>query len=112
LILVKEFAVKKAICTLLALFAVSQIGTAVAGDPAAENKAKTLCGGCHGPQGISTNPLWPNLAGQKDQYLAKSMQDYKAGLRNDPNMTALAQTLSDDEIVKLAAYYAALPPMP
>ena len=77
---------------------------------AAADKAKSLCSGCHGPNGISTNPIWPNLAGQKDQYLAKTMQDYKSGQRNDPNMTAMAQTLSDAEIAALASYYAALPP--
>lgn len=84
-------------------------GEAFADAMAAADKAKTLCAGCHGPNGISTNPIWPNLAGQKDQYLAKTMRDYKSGQRNDPNMNALAQTLSDEEIAALATYYAALP---
>ena len=29
----------------------------------------TLCAACHGPKGISSNPLWPNLAGQQQKYL-------------------------------------------
>lgn len=82
-----------------------------AGDPkAAENQAKTLCAGCHGPNGVSMNPLWPNLAGQQDQYLIKSMQDYRNGVRNDPIMAPLAQTLTDEAIVDLAAYFSRLPP--
>lgn len=83
---------------------------AAADSLAATEKAKTLCAGCHGPTGISTNPLWPNLAGQKAEYLAKTMRDYQSGQRQDPNMTALAGTLSAEEISALAAYYASLDP--
>lgn len=85
---------------------VSQAGDA----KAAETQAKTLCAGCHGPNGVSMNPLWPNLAGQQDQYLIKSMQDYRNGVRNDPIMAPLAQTLTDEAIADLAAYYTSLPP--
>jgi cytochrome c553 len=81
-----------------------------AGDPkAATEKAETLCAGCHGPEGISTNPLWPNLAGQKEQYFIKTLKEYRDRTRPDPNMAALAQGLSDREIEDLAAYYAGLP---
>ncbi len=95
---------------LLALCLTFPIGSQ-AGDPkAAESQAKTLCAGCHGPNGVSMNPLWPNLAGQQDQYLIKSMQDYRNGVRNDPIMAPLAQTLTDEAIADLAAYFTSLPP--
>jgi cytochrome c553 len=82
-----------------------------AGDAkAAEPQASTLCAGCHGPMGVSSNPLWPNLAAQKEQYLIKQMTDYKAGRRSDPVMGPLAQTMDDKAIEDFAAYYAALPP--
>ena len=82
-----------------------------AGDAkAAEAQATTLCAGCHGPRGISSNPLWPNLAGQQEQYLIKQMKDYKEGRRADPVMAPLAVTLDETTIENLAAYYAALPP--
>ncbi len=82
-----------------------------AGDPrAAEPQASTLCAGCHGPKGISSNPLWPNLAGQQEQYLIKTMTDYKEGRREDAVMGPLAQTMDDKAIEDFAAYYAALPP--
>lgn len=92
-----------------AAFALTNISVSVAADADAKIKAKTVCAGCHGPNGISTNPLWPNLAGQKDQYLIKAMKEYRDGARPDPNMAALAQGLTDDEIASLAAFYAALP---
>jgi cytochrome c553 len=93
-----------AIAMTVATMAVAQAGDA----NAAKGKAETLCAGCHGPDGISTNPIWPNLAGQKEQYLAKALADYKAGKRTDPTMAPLAKMLGDDEIQNLAAYYAGL----
>jgi cytochrome c553 len=75
----------------------------------AEQTAKNLCAGCHGPVGVSTNPLWPNIAGQKDQYAAKQLRAFRDGTRQDPNMNGLSQTLTDAQIDALAAYYAKLP---
>ena len=75
----------------------------------AEQTAKNLCAGCHGPNGISTNPLWPNLAGQKAEYTAKQLRAYRDGTRDDPNMFGLSQTLTDAQIEALAAYYAKQP---
>ncbi len=74
---------------------------------AAEQQAQTLCAACHGPQGISSNPLWPNLAGQQEAYLAKSIKDYQSGARNDPSMSPIAQMLSEQDIANLAAYFSA-----
>jgi cytochrome c553 len=79
--------------------------SAMAGDPNPANIAKTVCAGCHGPEGISTNPLWPNLAGQKELYLSKAINDYRSGARKDPVMGPLAQGLSDRDVEELAAYY-------
>jgi len=75
----------------------------------AEQTAKNLCAGCHGPNGISTNPLWPNLAGQKADYTAKQLRAYRDGTRPDPNMFGISQTLTDAQIEALAAYYAKQP---
>ena len=97
------------ISVVAAAIAITSMSVAQAGDPtAAADKAKTVCAGCHGPEGISTNPLWPNLAGQKEQYFIKTLKEYRDGTRPDPNMAALAQGLSDREIEDLAAYYAGL----
>ncbi len=81
---------------------------AVAGD-AEKGKAKAaVCVACHGVDGISPNPQWPNLAGQKDQYLIKQMKAFRDGERNDPVMSPMAAGLSDEDIENLAAYYAGL----
>ena len=82
--------------------------SAMAGDPNPANIAKTVCAGCHGPEGISTNPLWPNLAGQKDQYLIKALKDYRDGNRQDAVMAPLAQGLSDQEVEELATYFSGM----
>ncbi|STX27652.1 cytochrome c4 [Legionella beliardensis] len=72
-------------------------------------KAAT-CVACHGPQGNSTNPLWPNIAGQHASYLEKQLYDFKkVKTRDVPVMTTIAATLSDQDIKELAAYYAKLP---
>ncbi len=81
-------------------------GIAVAEGDAAAGKAKAAaCSACHGSNGVSTNPLYPNLAGQHPQYLTKAMKAYQSGERGDPTMKAMAAPLSDADIVNLSAYY-------
>jgi len=71
-------------------------------------KAKSAtCVACHGPAGVSTNPLWPNLAGQHAAYLAKQIKAFRDGDRSDPLMAPMVAALTDEDITNLAAYYAA-----
>jgi cytochrome c553 len=81
---------------------------AVAGDAAAGKTKSATCAACHGPEGVSVNPMWPNLAGQQEMYLAKQMRDFREGNRKDPVMGPMAASLSDDDIANLATYYAGL----
>ena len=83
-------------------------GAAVAGDIAAGKTRAASCAGCHGADGISANPLWPNLAGQKAPYLVKQLKAFRDGVRQDPMMSAMARPLSDADIENLAAYYSSL----
>lgn len=79
-----------------------------AGDAAA-GKAKTaVCSACHGAMGISAVPMYPNLAGQKEAYIAKQLKDFKSGKRKDPVMAPMAMGLSDADVANVAAYYASL----
>ena len=55
--------------------------TAMAGDVAAGKAKSAICASCHGADGKSLNPLWPNLAGQKEQYLAKQIKAFRDGTR-------------------------------
>lgn len=79
-----------------------------AGDPAA-GKAKSLaCAACHGQDGISTNPRWPNLAGQKEVYLKKQIKAFRDGRRKSSLMAPMVKSLSNKDAENLAAYYAQL----
>ncbi|MFC3908238.1 c-type cytochrome [Legionella dresdenensis] len=69
-----------------------------------------LCAACHGAQGISTNPQWPNIAGQHRNYLLKQLQDYKHGAsRNDAAMSAVVNSLSEQDMADLAVFYSLQP---
>ncbi len=88
--------------------AVSQRNVAKKGD-AKKGKAKTItCQACHGIAGVSNNDLWPNLAGQKQDYLIKAIKDYKSGARKEPLMTAQAKLIKDEDIEDITAYFSTL----
>ena len=64
------------------------------------------CNRCHGPNGNSTDPRFPVLAGQDEAYLAKAMALYHGGERPSDLMFAMAFLMTESDIQKLAAYYA------
>jgi cytochrome c553 len=64
---------------------------------------------CHGANSIGTAPNIPKLAGQSEFYLIKQLQDFRAGRRENEQMRIIAETLTDDEICSLAAWYASIP---
>jgi cytochrome c553 len=72
--------------------------------------ASTSCAGCHGANGINTNPGVPNLAGQRAAYLYIELKAYQSGARGDSAMNNTVKFLSDDALVKVAAYFASLDP--
>ena len=100
----------KQILVLIAVIALGFSGTAIAADAEAGKAKSATCVACHGMDGHSANPLWPNLAGQKDQYLIKQMKDFRDGKRSDPVMAPMAAGLSDEDIANLAAYYSSVKP--
>jgi len=84
------------------------VSAQAAGDAAAGKSKAALCAACHGPDGISTTDIWPNLKGQKYAYLVKQIKAFKAGSRKDPSMQPMAAPLSDEDIENLAAYFSSL----
>jgi cytochrome c553 len=66
----------------------------------------TKCTACHGADGNSTNPSWPNLIGQSKGYLVNALNAYKGGVRKNGMMAGIAKGLSDADIENVAAYYA------
>ena len=65
-------------------------------------KAKSVtCAACHGADGNSVNPTWPNLAGQHARYIVNQLQAFKDGLRNNALMNSQAMMLSDTDMNKI-----------
>jgi cytochrome c553 len=77
-----------------------------AGDSAAGKTKAASCGACHGPDGNSTNPMWPKLAGQHSAYLIKQLKAFKSGERKDPLMSPMAAGLSEKDMEDMAAFFA------
>jgi cytochrome c553 len=95
----------------LAVTAALSGNASAAGDPAAGKAKSVTCGACHGPSGISSNDLWPSIAGQKQAYMVTQLKAFRGGTRKDPVMTPLAKPLSDQDIQDLAAYFSRLNPV-
>ena len=71
-----------------------------------EDKA-ALCGACHGEKGLPADPSIPIIWGQHEGYLYLELRDFQKGARKDDRMTPIAQSLSKEDAVALAAYFAA-----
>ncbi len=82
--------------------------TSAAGDVAAGKAKSGICAACHGANGISMIPMYPNLAGQKAAYTAKQLKAFKNKTRNDPVMAGMVAALTDADIENLSAYYESL----
>jgi cytochrome c553 len=89
-------------------FASSKTSPPVTGNPAAGKERSQLCLACHGEDGNGTNPTYPRLAGQYEDYLLKALRGYKSGARNNAIMKGMATPLSEQDMADLAAYYASL----
>jgi len=64
-----------------------------------------ICAACHGATGNNDNPQYPVLAGQTARYLYIQLKDFKEGRRHDPNMDAIVQPLSRDDMLALGEYF-------
>lgn len=82
-------------------------GSAAAAGPGKDKAA--VCTACHGEAGISSAPMWPNLAGQHRDYLAQAIARYRDKARQDPVMQGQVAALTDQDITELAAYFSAQP---
>lgn len=102
-----------AAATALGLLLTAPPGRAQDHEAVAQQAADTavgICGTCHGPDGNSTNPMFPRLAGQHAGYLVRQLKSFKEQTRGDPYaiayMWGMAGALSDETIDALAQYYA------
>ncbi len=74
--------------------------------------AEISCAACHNLNGISTVKGTPHIAGQRPAYLYLTLKEYKSGVRTSEAMTNAIKFLSDDALIKVAAYFASLDPAP
>ena len=84
-------------------------GAATAADVDAGKAKAAVCAACHGANGISVIPDYPNLAGQKVKYLQSAIKAYRDGERKNPIMSPMAAGLTDTDVANIAAYFASLP---
>ena len=78
-----------------------------------EARAKKIAGGscflCHGAQGESTSEIFPRLAGQHAEYIAKQLEAFKTGQRKSTTMADMVAKLTPDEMIALGRYYEKMP---
>lgn len=76
--------------------------------------AAQVCSACHGITGESTSPMFPKLAGQRKDYLAAQLADFKGHDRSDARGAQYMwgfTHLTAKQVDELADYFAAQPPM-
>src|SRR5215217_4571561 len=96
---------------LAAMLGASAVAPAAGSKEAGQTKSAT-CVACHGVDGNSANPEWPSLAGQHASYIVKQLQHFKANERQNPLMQPMAATLSEPDMLDLAAYFSSQAPRP
>lgn len=83
------------------------------GDVKAGAGLSVQCVACHGPDGNSMNPIWPNLAGQHPKYSYRQLVEFKKGAngkRHNVLMDPIVANLSEQDFRDLAAYFATQTP--
>jgi cytochrome c553 len=67
-----------------------------------------ICAACHGENGVPTDPKTiPIIWGQQQSYLVKQLHDFRSGDRDSPIMSPIAKDLAQEDLRKIAAYFAA-----
>ncbi len=84
----------------------------------ASELVQTHCSNCHGKDGRSVSPTFPNLAGQRKEYIEAQIKLFREHTRSDPHaqayMWGMASNpkLTDNVIADIATYYGSKPPAP
>lgn len=73
----------------------------------AHERVRRDCTACHGESGMGVMAGVPVLTGQHEDYLVYALEAYRDGRRSDPAMTPIARSLTDEDVARLAAYFAA-----
>ena len=83
----------------------------IKGDAKAGESKNSMCVGCHGIKGYQASfpevYKVPMISGQSAKYIVSALNAYKKGERKHPSMRGISETLSDQDMADLAAYYSA-----
>ena len=95
---------------LLPLLMMLSAPTLVVGGDLAQGReqAMAICQTCHGMDGIATTAMTPNLSGQQKDYLIIQLKAFREGLRQNPQMSLIANNLSDQDIENLSEWYSSI----
>lgn len=89
--------------------AISAFAQEVKGDAKAAEQKIAMCIGCHGIKGYQASfpevYKVPMISGQNAKYIVAALEAYKKGERKHPSMRGIAESLSDQDMADLAAYY-------
>ena len=77
---------------------------------AGKSKAQAFVA-CHGPDGNSTNPLAPSLAGQTPMYIYYQLLQFREQRRVNEQMSPFAAKLTDADMKDIAAYFSSQKPL-
>ncbi|WP_076417572.1 MULTISPECIES: c-type cytochrome [Colwelliaceae] len=104
---------KKILLTLLLGLGALNTASAIEGDADAGKNKSAVCAACHGVDGNGAVAIYPKLAGQSADYIAKQLADFKLGMssggkegRADPIMGGMTMALSEQDMADLGAYFA------
>lgn len=94
------------VVALAGLLAASPVWSA-GGDAAAGQTKSAVCVACHSVDGNSVDPLYPKIAGQHADYIARQLTLFKSGKRQNPIMLGITMTLTDQDMLDLGAHFSA-----
>ncbi|MEP6484534.1 MAG: c-type cytochrome [Rudaea sp.] len=83
-----------------------------AGDATAGQAKAAVCGACHGIDGNSAQSLYPKLAGQQEEYIAREIILFKSHARDSAIMMGFAMSLTPQDAHDIGAYFASKKSLP
>ncbi len=90
---------------LLAALTCATLGVRAADHARAEEIVQGKCFICHGAEGESSSPVFPRLAGQHAQYVARQLADYKSGKRQSSTMRPMVEDLNEADFKALGRFF-------
>jgi len=97
-------------CAVFAAANTAAAGETLVGSAEAGATKAAVCTACHGVNGNSANPEWPNLAGQNAVYIREQLAMFKAKKRSNPIMAPIVEPLGEQDFADLAEFFAAQTP--